>query len=111
MNMFRLDNINVPIVGVVENMSWFTPAELPNQKYKLFGEGGGKKLAKMSNSVLLGQIPLISEVGTAGDQGKPIMTNKDHLARDYFMEMSKATLRQINIRNEVLGRTQIVSVK
>lgn len=62
MNMFRLPNVNVPILGVVENMAWFTPAELPNNKYYIFGQGGGKQLAKEANSVLLGQIPLVQAI-------------------------------------------------
>ena len=67
MNMFLLPSVNVPILGVIENMSWFTPKELPENKYYIFGEGGGKKMAKLSNSVLLGQVPLVQGIRESGD--------------------------------------------
>src|SRR5690606_7221920 len=67
MNMFLLDAVNVPILGVVENMSWFTPAELPDHKYLLFGSGGGEKLARIGETPLLAQLPLVQSVREAGD--------------------------------------------
>ncbi len=111
MNMFLLDNINVPILGVIENMSWFTPAELPTHKYRLFGEGGGKELAKLGNTVLLGHIPLVEEVGKAGDKGIPVVLQEDHPARDYFIQMAKSVLHQTNLRNELRPDSQIVQIK
>ena len=110
MNMFRLENINVPIVGVVENMSWFTPEDAPEKKYKIFGEGGGKLLAKESNSVLLAQLPLITDVREASDKGEPIILQEDHPARAYYMKMAEKTAQQIAVRNEVMAPTQIVGV-
>ncbi len=110
MNMFRLQNINVPIIGVVENMSWFVPDDLPDRKYKIFGEGGGKQLAKASNSVLLGQLPLITDVRVAGDAGLPIVLNEEHSARVAYMDMVQKTIQQVAVRNEVLPPTQIVGV-
>jgi hypothetical protein len=97
MNMFLLDQINIPILGVVENMAWFTPAELPDNKYYIFGEGGGKKLAKMSKSVLLGQIPLVQSVREGGDTGKPAITQPDNPAAAAFLEVAKNTLRQVGV--------------
>ena len=110
MNMFLLPSVNVPILGVVENMSWFTPAELPNNKYLIFGEGGGKQMAKLSKSVLLGQVPLVQGIRESGDGGKPALLEENHPAAPYFEGIAKNTLRQIAIRNEMLGPTKIVQV-
>ncbi len=112
MNMFLLPNVNVPILGVVENMSWFTPKELPDNKYYIFGKGGGKQLVKMSNSMLLGQIPIVQGIREAGDQGKPAVINTENpIVKESFMKMTQNTMRQIAIRNEMLPPTRIVGVK
>lgn len=95
MNMFRLEQIGVPILGVVENMAWFTPAELPENKYFIFGQGGGKKLARESNSVLLGQIPLVQSVREGGDTGKPAILENNSPVADAFFEVAKNVLRQV----------------
>lgn len=108
MNMFLLPSVNVPILGVVENMSWFTPADLPDRKYLIFGEGGGKKLAKMSNSMLLGQVPIVMDVREAGDQGEPVVTKEDLPVSKSFLDLAKNVLRQTNIRNEMLEPTKMV---
>ncbi|MBT8232255.1 MAG: Mrp/NBP35 family ATP-binding protein [Saprospiraceae bacterium] len=110
MNMFRLENINVPIIGIVENMSWFIPDDMPEKKYKIFGEGGGKALAKESKSVLLAQLPLVTDIRKAGDQGIPIVLNDDHLAQSYYIQMAQKTAQQLAVRNEMLAPTQIVGV-
>ena len=111
MNMFLLDNVNVPILGVVENMSWFTPKELPDNKYMIFGEGGGKKLAKLSKSVLLGQVPLVQGIREGGDSGKPVSVQDDNPLKDQFNDLALNVIRQVQLRNEVLGPTQIVEMK
>ncbi len=112
MNMFLLPQINVPILGVVENMAWFTPAELPENKYYIFGQGGGKKLALAGHSVLLGQIPLVQSIREGGDTGKPaVLQGSESPVAQAFMEVAKNTLRQVAIRNEVLAPTQVVSLK
>jgi ATP-binding protein involved in chromosome partitioning len=111
MNMFRLPSVDVPILGVVENMAWFTPLELPDNKYYLFGEGGGKKLVKESNSMLLGQIPIVQGIREGGDAGEPIVTKEDHPSREYFMNVAKNVLRQTALRNEMIAPTQTVEVK
>jgi ATP-binding protein involved in chromosome partitioning len=95
MNMFMLPQIGVPILGVVENMSWFTPAELPENKYYIFGQGGGKRLARESNSVLLGQIPLVQSVREGGDEGHPAILQENRQVSDAFMEVAKNVLRQV----------------
>ena len=111
MNMFLLPNVNVPILGVVENMSWFTPAELPDNKYFLFGEGGGKQLAKQSESMLLGQIPIVQAVREGGDAGKPIVLNEDHPASAAFQKVAKNTVQQVLLRHENLAPTQQVKIQ
>ncbi len=111
MNMFMLPSVNVPILGVVENMSWFTPAELPDNKYYLFGEGGGKKIAQMSNSVLLGQVPIVQSIREAGDGGKPIVISGESASKDAFMEVAKNLARQVAVRNEQLEPTQKVDIR
>ncbi|MDX1911717.1 MAG: Mrp/NBP35 family ATP-binding protein [Saprospiraceae bacterium] len=95
MNMFLLPQIGVPILGVVENMAWFTPAELPENKYYIFGQGGGKKLARESNSILLGQIPLVQSVREGGDTGMPAIVQADNPVAPSFLEVAKNVLRQI----------------
>ncbi|MCB0632386.1 MAG: Mrp/NBP35 family ATP-binding protein [Saprospiraceae bacterium] len=112
MNMFLLPQVNVPILGVVENMSWFTPKELPDNKYFLFGQGGGKKLAKMSNSMLLGQIPLVQGIREGGDAGRPVVLQSDNeISKTAFRTVAENTLRQVAVRNEMMGPTQIVQIK
>ena len=111
MNMFRLPSVNVPILGVVENMAWFTPAELPENKYFLFGEGGGKRLAKMAQTNLLGQVPLVQGIREGGDEGKPAVMGGEGMSRDAFLQVAKNVARQIVVRNESLGPTRLVQVK
>lgn len=110
MNMFLMPQINVPILGVVENMSWFTPAELPQNKYYIFGQGGGKTLAKESQSVLLAQIPLVQGIREGSDDGHPAVLKTDDPVSEAFMEVAKNTLRQVAVRNETLPPTQIVAM-
>lgn len=110
-NMFLLPQVNVPILGVVENMSWFTPEELPDNKYYIFGQGGGKKLAKMANTMLLGQIPLIMGIREAGDMGKPIIVHNEPMTKRALMGIAENTARQIAMRNTSLAPTQKVTVQ
>lgn len=111
MNMFLLPSVNVPILGVVENMSWFTPAELPDNKYYLFGEGGGKQIAKMSNSMLLGQVPIVQSIREGGDAGRPIVLSEEQQTKDAFMKVAQNLVTQVQVRNEQLAPTQTVGVK
>lgn len=111
MNMFLIENVNVPIIGVVENMSWFTPEELPDNKYMIFGEGGGKKLAKLSKSVLLGQIPLVQGIREGGDNGIPVAMQDENPLKEKFDDLALNMIRQVQLRNEVLGPTRIVEMK
>jgi ATP-binding protein involved in chromosome partitioning len=96
--MFMMDAINVPILGIVENMSYFTPAELPDNKYYIFGQGGGKKLAAQLDVPFLGEIPLIKGISDSGDAGKPIVL-EDGAMSDAFMQMAKSVAQQVAISN------------
>ena len=111
MNMFLLPNVNVPILGVVENMSWFTPEELPENKYYLFGKGGGAQLAQKSQSMLLGQIPIVQAVRESGDTGEPIVLQTDNPASKAMMEVAANTIRQVALRHEMKAPTQRVKLQ
>ncbi len=112
MNMFRLPSINVPILGVIENMSWFTPSELPDHRYKLFGEGGGQRLADLGEVPLLGQIPLEMSVMEGGETGKPVLLQQDKRSAAKALSEMTARLRvQVKHRNETGDPTQIVQIK
>lgn len=111
MNMFRMENINVPILGVVENMSWFTPAELPDHKYYLFGSGGGEALARLGETQVLAHIPLVQSVRESGDAGRPGVLSGDAQVREAFMQMAERVVQSVNDRNARLSPTQIVHVE
>lgn len=110
MNMFLLDSVNVPILGVVENMSWFTPTELPENKYYLFGSGGGQKLAGIGETLVLAQVPLVQSVREAGDTGKPAVLQPGELA-DRFMDLARNLHEQTELRNRKMGPTKMVELK
>jgi len=111
-NMFQMDGIGVPILGIVENMSWFTPAELPDKKYEIFGKGGGQHLAGLYHTVLLQQIPLVLSVRAGGDEGRPsIMDEGENDSTKYFKSMAANVLDQLNLRNENMAPTQKVVMK
>ena len=88
--MFRNEKVNVPILGLIENMAWFTPAELPENKYYIFGSDGGKRLAEELQIPLLGQIPLVQSIREGGDEGTPIALQTGHPAAAYFDEIARA---------------------
>jgi ATP-binding protein involved in chromosome partitioning len=86
-SMFTNPDLSIPILGVVENMSWFTPKNHPEEKYYIFGKGGGELLAKELNSKLLGQIPLVAEVGEAADKGLSVFSQPDKNVVSVFEEI------------------------
>jgi len=110
MAMFRQPQINVPILGVVENMAYFTPEELPNNKYYIFGQGGGKNLSEKYNVPLLGQVPLVQGIRESGDSGLPAVL-KEGITGNAFKELAEALARQIAIRNANFTQTQRVELK
>lgn len=88
-DMFRNEKINVPVLGIIENMAWFTPAELPENKYYIFGRDGGKRLAEELGVPLLGQIPLVQSIREAGDDGAPIAMQIGHPAAALFAAIAE----------------------
>ena len=86
-DMFMNEKINVPVLGLIENMAWFTPAELPNNRYYIFGKDGGKQLAEELNIPLLGQIPLVQSIREGGDEGMPIALQDGHPAAQRFEDI------------------------
>lgn len=98
-SMFRLDNINVPIVGVVENMAYFTPAELPENKYYIFGRDGGKRLAQEYEVPFLGEIPIVQSIREGGDDGLPSALQEQNPIAAAFDELATNVARQIAIKN------------
>ena len=109
-NMFQNDKINIPVLGLVENMAWFTPAELPNNKYYLFGNGGVEKLAEELQVSLLGQIPIVQSICECGDAGKPIAVDQNSITGKAFTALAKKTVEQVTLRNKNLPPTQKVEV-
>ena len=97
--MFLMDTINVPILGVVENMSYFTPAELPENKYYIFGQNGGKRLAEEFDTPFLGEIPLVKSISDAGDEGKPVILHHENIMAGAFMEIAEKVAQQVAIQN------------
>lgn len=97
--MFKQAQINVPIIGLVENMAWFTPAELPENKYYIFGKEGGKRLAEEYDLAFLGQIPLVQNIREGGDSGIPAMMGDDEVSKNAMLEFAGLAARNIAIRN------------
>ena len=98
-SMFKMPAINVPVLGLVENMSYFTPAELPENKYYIFGKDGGKGLAEKLKVPLLAQIPLIQSIRESGDKGSPAVLQEDTPISKAFMEMGANVAQQVSIMN------------
>jgi ATP-binding protein involved in chromosome partitioning len=109
--MFGQANIKVPIIGLVENMAYFTPEELPNNKYYLFGKEGGRNLAEEYDLPFLGQIPLVQSIREGGDEGVPAMVGKDEISKDALRTVVSQAVRQIAIRNANLPKTQTINVE
>jgi len=106
--MFNLEQINVPVLGMIENMAYFTPAELPDNKYYIFGENGLKDLATEQNLPLLGEIPLVQSVREAGDAGRPAVLQENTPQAQAFLSFADKVIEQVDIRNEQLEATKKV---
>ena len=109
-SMFTGDKVNVPVLGLIENMAWFTPAELPENKYYLFGKEGCKRLAEELNVPLLGQIPIVQSICEGGDAGKPVALNPNTITGQAFQALAENVVAQIEYRNTHLAPTQRVEV-
>ena len=108
--MFKLEQINVPVLGFIENMAYFTPAELPENKYYIFGKEGVKNLAEKFNLPLLGEIPLVQSVREAGDAGRPAVMQENTPQSKAFMDFADNVINEVEKRNEVLAPTAKVEV-
>jgi ATP-binding protein involved in chromosome partitioning len=109
-SMFTGAKINVPVLGLVENMAWFTPAELPENKYYLFGKDGGKKLAEELNVTLLGSIPIVQTICEGGDNGKPIAMDNSSATGLAFHDLAQNVVSAVNYRNANFEATRRVKV-
>jgi ATP-binding protein involved in chromosome partitioning len=110
LSMFKQPQINVPVLGVVENMAYFTPDELPEKKYYLFGKEGGQKLAEKFDVPFLGEIPIIQSIRESGDIGYPAVL-REGITKDAFSRLAENVARQIAIRNAEAVKTEVVQVR
>ena len=110
-DMYRNDKVNVPILGLVENKSWFTPEELPDNKYYIFGRGGASRLAEEMGVPLLGQMPIVQSICESGDEGEPAALTADSLIGKAFRTLAQAVVEETERRNRDLPATQIVEMK
>ena len=109
-NMFTGEKVNVPVLGLVENMAWFTPAELPGNKYYLFGKEGCKQLAEAMQLPLLGQIPIVQSIREGGDDGKPVACHANSVSGQAFFALAQEVIKQVEWRNERMEPSRPVQV-
>lgn len=107
--MFKQPQINVPVLGIIENMAYFTPAELPENKYFIFGEHGGQKLAEKFDIPLLGQVPIVQSIRESGDSGFPAVL-KDDVTAEVFHQLAQNVAQQVAIRNASEQKTKKVEI-
>ena len=108
--MFNQAGLKVPVIGLVENMSYFTPKELPDNKYYIFGKEGGQKLASEFDIPFLGEIPLVQSIREGGDAGVPVMISDDEISKNAFTEFSDNAVRGIAMRNAQLPVTEVSEI-
>ncbi|MEO8415819.1 MAG: Mrp/NBP35 family ATP-binding protein [Ginsengibacter sp.] len=108
--MFNQAGLKVPVIGLVENMSYFTPKELPGNKYYIFGKEGGQKLASEFDIPFLGEIPLVQSIREGGDIGIPVMLSDDEISKNAFIEFSDNAIRGISMRNAQLPVTKVSEI-
>lgn len=109
-NMFKGKGVDVPVLGLVENMAWFTPEELPENKYYIFGQDGGVKLAEKLELPLLGQVPIVQGIREGGDSGNPVAFDENSIIGKVFTEIAANVIREVDNRNESLDPTKKVKV-
>ncbi|MDO4215316.1 MAG: Mrp/NBP35 family ATP-binding protein [Bacteroidales bacterium] len=110
-NMYMNDKVNVPILGLIENMAWFTPAELPENKYYIFGKDGCKQLGQELDVPLLGQIPMVQSICENGDNGTPAALDETSITGKAFLKLAQRVVEETEKRNQNLAPTHIVEVK
>lgn len=108
--MFGQAQMKVPIIGLIENMSYFTPVELPGNRYYIFGKDGGKRLAEEYDIPFLGQIPLVQSIREGGDMGIPVMVSDDAVSKHAFEEFAAAAVRSISMRNANMSATEVAEI-
>ncbi len=108
--MFQQDNINVPVLGIVENMAYFTPEELPDHKYYIFGKEGAKHLAEDLEVPFLGEVPLVQSIRESGDVGRPAALQIDTPTQAAFEAITREVVQQVVYRNEVLPATEAIKI-
>lgn len=106
--MFKLPQINIPILGMIENMAYFTPAELPENKYYIFGKGGAKKMAEQFELPFLGEIPIVQSIREGGDKGVPAILDDEPITKKAFTDLAQSVARNVSIRNANLEPTKVV---
>ena len=109
--MFMGEKVNVPILGLVENMAWFTPAPHPEERYYIFGREGAANLAKELNVKLLAQIPIVGTICDGGDCGEPIASKEDSITGAAFLKLADEVIEAVNNRNNTLPPTSKVEMK
>ena len=109
-NMFKGDKINVPIIGLVENMAWFTPEELPDNRYYIFGKDGAKNLSERLNIPLLSQIPIVQSIREGGDNGNPSAIDENSITGKAFAELGRRVAEEVDKRNAELSPTKKVEI-
>ena len=108
--MFQQESIDVPVLGIIENMAYFTPAELPDHKYYIFGKHGAKHLAEDSNIPFLGELPLIQSIREAGDAGHPVALQDGTAIEEIFIDITKNVVHETVKRNKALPATQAIQI-
>ena len=108
--MFQQENIQVPVLGVIENMAYFTPEELPENKYYIFGKEGAKNLSEDLNVSFLGEIPLVQSIREAGDSGRPAALQEGTPLANAFEKITKEVIKELNSRNEILPPTEVIQM-
>ena len=109
-SMFLSDSINVPVLGIIENMAYFTPEELPNNKYYIFGNGGAKNLAEDLQVPFLGEVPIVQSIREAGDYGRPAALQTASIVETIFEEVTRNVVREVVARNENLPATEAIKI-
>jgi ATP-binding protein involved in chromosome partitioning len=108
--MFKQPQINVPVLGIIENMAYFTPAELPNNKYYIFGKGGARKMAEQFEMPFLGEIPIVQSIREGGDIGSPAVLDDEPIVQKAFIDLARKVAQNIAIRNANLEPTKVVEM-
>lgn len=108
--MFKQPQINIPIIGVVENMAYFTPAELPDNKYYLFGKGGAQAMSEQFELPFLGEVPLVQSIREGGDSGIPAVLDDVNPSREIFLSLARSVARNVSMRNANVAPTKVVEM-